>query len=149
MFSVDVLMQAIEVVRTILQQERCGFCLTCIVAAVEKRLVCMRVADVDPHCLVPAIGDVRERRVEGRSEVGDALGNRIGEVLVFASSITMTFHHDPAAKESVPIVRRHQLFTLLDCEHGADHGTTEAIEICSDIGPIEAGDSVLDPVGIG
>src|SRR2546425_4584449 len=43
----------------------------------------VRIADIDPHRLVPAIGDRRQVRIDRPAKIGDDVRQRIREVLVF------------------------------------------------------------------
>jgi hypothetical protein len=57
-----------------------------------------RVADVDAHGFVPAIGDRRKLRIERPPQLGDERGQGISKVLVFSATKTMPLHHDPIAE---------------------------------------------------
>ena len=83
-------MQAIVIVLTILQQQRRRPRLPGVVAAFQERLVAIGIADVDPHRLVPAIGDGAEPRVERGPQLRDQVGQRIGEILVLAAAEAVT-----------------------------------------------------------
>ena len=61
--AVEVLMQAVVVVRSILEQERSRLALPGLVTAGDKVGVLVRIAHVDAHGLVPANGFRRQVRV--------------------------------------------------------------------------------------
>ena len=96
--AVEILMQAVVVVRPVLEQKRCRSDLPGGVAASQKIGMRFRIAHVDAQRLIPAIGDRRQPGVEGRAQVGDDWRQRIREVLVFAAPVTMPGHDDATAK---------------------------------------------------
>src|SRR3954469_22415689 len=55
--AIEILMQAVEIAGLVLQQQRRRPRLPGLMAALQERRVFGGVADVDPHRLVPAIGD--------------------------------------------------------------------------------------------
>ena len=65
MLAVKVLVQAIVVAGTVLQEQRRRLRLPRLVAAAKKRGVFGRIANRDSHRLIPAIGELGERRIEG------------------------------------------------------------------------------------
>src|ERR1700724_3331059 len=55
MLSVEILMQAVVVALTVLQEERRRLGLSGVVAAVQKRLVAIRIAHRHAHRLIPTV----------------------------------------------------------------------------------------------
>ncbi len=102
MLAIEILMQAIIVPGAILQQQRRRPDLTGVMASLQECLVPVGIMDVDPHGLVPAIGDPGELRIQDGAQLRDQIGQRIGEVFVFAAAKAVAAHHDPAAK--IPVV---------------------------------------------
>ena len=98
MLAVDVLVQAVVVARPVLQQQRRRPALVGGVAARQVGGVVGGIAHGDPHRLVPAVGNLRERRVERGSQGGDDLGQRVGEILVLAAAEAVPRHDDAAAE---------------------------------------------------
>jgi hypothetical protein len=62
-FAVHVLVQAVEIARDVLKEERGGPTLAGFVATLDKRAVLFRVTDIDAHRFVPAVRDLCERRI--------------------------------------------------------------------------------------
>src|SRR5437868_2230556 len=98
MFTIDVLMQAIIVAFAILEQERGRTFLSGLVTALEKGRMLFRITHRGAEHLVPAIGDLRQVRIEAGAQVGDDAGKRIGEILIFAAPETVPAHDDMAAE---------------------------------------------------
>ena len=71
MLAIEVLMQAIVIASLILQQQRRRPALSRVVAALEEIRMRRRIADIDPHRLVPAVGDRRKTRIQHRAQVRD------------------------------------------------------------------------------
>ena len=78
-----------------------------------------RIALVDPHALIPTIGDVRQMRIERSAEASDRGGQRILEVAVLPFAESMPRHLDVTAEMAflriefrnlLAIFRRQQLF---------------------------------------
>ena len=62
--AVEVLVQAVVVALAVLQEQRRRPRLPGRMAALEERRVLARIAHVDAHRLVPAVGDRRKPRIE-------------------------------------------------------------------------------------
>ena len=65
--AIEVLVQAVEVSRDIMQQKRRWARLTGVVASLEERCVIVRIAFVDAHSAIPFISHSCEARIERRS----------------------------------------------------------------------------------
>ena len=85
MLTVEVLVQAVVIAGTVLEQQRGGPCLSGDVATVEKGRVVTGKTDIDPERVVPAVGDFCERRIERCTQRRDVCGQRIGEVCVLSA----------------------------------------------------------------
>ncbi len=113
MLAVHVLMQAIVVARTVAQEKRRRTFLTRLMAAREEGFVVGRIADGNPHRLVPSVRDRREPRIEAPAKRDDLLWERIGEIFVLAPAEAMGRHHDARAKAGVLGIERRQCATGL------------------------------------
>ena len=87
--------------RAVLQQQRRRPGLAGLVAALEEIRVVLRIATRDAHRLVPAIGDLGEPRIERGAQLRDQIGQRIGEIFVFAAAEAVPRHDDAAAEQLV------------------------------------------------
>jgi hypothetical protein len=59
-FAVNILVQAVIVTCSVLEDQRCRLGLGRLVAAGLERFVLDRISDVDARRLIPAIGDLRQ-----------------------------------------------------------------------------------------
>ena len=91
-FAVDVLMQAIVVARSVLQQQRGGLGLPGGAAALDVCGVVSREALIEPHLFVPAVRNVRERRIKRRAQRRHDVGQRIRKIFVFAAAEAVARH---------------------------------------------------------
>jgi hypothetical protein len=105
MFAVEVLMQAVVVARSVLQQERRRASLPGGMATLEEGRVICGKTHPKPHPLVPAVGNRREMRVERRANLLHERRKRIGEIAVFALPESVPRHQDMAAKARTDIVK--------------------------------------------
>ena len=101
MLPIEILVQAVIVVRFVLQEQRRRSGLARLMTAREKFRVIFRISRVDSHCLIPSIRDRHKLRVDCRSEFFDKVWQRVVEVLVLSASETMARHYDMAAKDVV------------------------------------------------
>jgi hypothetical protein len=101
--AVKVLMQAVEVARYILKQQRRRTRLARIVALLQERRVAVRVAAFDAHSCVPVIGNSREMRIKRRAQAADEVGQRVLEVPVLAFAEAVSRHVDVTSE--VPFLR--------------------------------------------
>src|SRR5258706_11548839 len=105
-------MQAVVVSRFVLQEERRRPGLPGAMAATEKSRMIVRIADLDPHDLIPAVRDERKLRVEHGAQPRDDLGKGIGKILVLAAAEAVARHHDPAAKSVLRRIDRRKRFAF-------------------------------------
>ncbi len=89
MLAVEILVQAVVVASPVFQQQRRRARLPRLVAAREEGVERVGKAGRDAEVLVPAIGDLRQRRVEARTQRRDRLRQRRGEVFVLALAEAM------------------------------------------------------------
>ncbi len=118
MLSVEILVQAVVIAFSILQQERRRPGLAGAMTAVQESRVVVRVANGDIQGFVPAIGDAAEARIQRRAQAGDEPGQGVGEVFVFAASETMASHHDAAAELLVDLITGSQRRAFFRRQHG-------------------------------
>lgn len=89
MLSVKILMETVVVTSLVLEKQGCRPRLPGIVASLDEVSMLFRIADIDAHRDVPAIGDRRQPWIDGCSKIYNDLGQRIVEVLVLAPSEAM------------------------------------------------------------
>src|SRR3546814_16444715 len=65
---------------------------------------------------VPAVGDLRQRRVERFAQTRDDLRQRIGEVAVLAAAEAVTCHDDAAAEQRAILVAADKGLAILRAE---------------------------------
>src|SRR3546814_13372219 len=70
---------------------------------------------------VPAVGDLRQRRVERFAQTRDDLRQRIGEVAVLAAAAAVTCHDAPAAEPSAILVAADQGLANLRADAAWQH----------------------------
>ena len=99
-FAVEVLVQTVEIIGTVSEKERGRPGLSRLMATVEEGLVLLRVTDLAPHRLVPAVGDARQGPVKRGPQAGDERRQRIRIVSVFPAPESVACHVDMAAKIS-------------------------------------------------
>jgi hypothetical protein len=148
-FAVEVLMQAVVIAGAVPEQERGRLGLSRLMTSVEEGSVLLRVADLDPHRLIPAVGVLRQRRVQCGPQSVDDGRQRISKVLVFAASVAVARHDDPAAKDPRRVVGGRELAALLGRDQRTDHGAAVAVEIGGDDLPVEECDAARRPVRMG
>src|SRR5215467_3310587 len=106
MLAIEVLMQAVVIVGPILEQKRRRLVLAGLTAALNEIRVLLRVANINTHHLVPAIGDRNKVRVDRCPKTCNKIRQRIAEILVLSTPETMPRHHDTAAENVVFRVQR-------------------------------------------
>ena len=102
-----------------------------------------RVAHIDPHRHIPAIGNRRQLRIDRGAQAGNEVGQRIAEILVLAAAKAMPCHHDPTAEQVVQRIQRGQRGAFLRAEQAVDLDAPLCIELGRDALPIDC----LDPIG--
>ena len=137
MLAVEILVESVVVARGVLQQERRWPRLPRLVAARDEIGMRVRIADIDPHRLVPAIGDRRQVRIDRPAEIGDDARQRIREVLVFTPPEAVPRHDHMAPEPAGVIVETGDCFTLVGGQKLFDHRPALVIEVRRDAGPVE------------
>jgi hypothetical protein len=137
MLAVKVLMQTVVVTLAILQQQGRWPQLSGIVASLEEFRMRLWIGDLDSHQAVPAIGNLCQSRIDGCSNLGNELGQWIVEVLIFASSETMSRHDDAASKEAVVWVERGQSLALIHRQDTLEDRVAVVVKLPRDPFPVE------------
>src|SRR3546814_10520254 len=97
--AVEILVQAVVVAGIVAQQQRRRPLLSGAMATPKITGMIRRKARRDAKGGVPAVGDLRQRRVERFAQTRDDLRQRIGEVAVLAAAEAVTCHDDAARSE--------------------------------------------------
>ena len=111
-----------------------------------------RIADIDAHRLVPAIGNAAQPRIQRRAQFRDQVGQRIGKIFVFAAPKTVTPHHDAAAEFAVVRIQRGDRPAFVGRQQPFQHGAALPVEIGGHLRPvdgIDAGGDVGGWAGVG
>src|SRR5579872_4741952 len=141
MLAIEVLVQAVVVPSFILQQQRRGPALPRLVTALQESFVPLRVADVDPHRLVPAVGDRSQPPVQRGTQGRDQARQRIGEILVFAAAKAVPAHDDAAAEMSLVGIERGERLAFLRREQAFEDRTALRVEVGFGLCPINRVDA--------
>ena len=72
----------------------------------------LRVALINSHALVPAIGDLNETWIKRGAKTTDQIGQWISEVTIFAFAKAMSPHVNVASKASFVVVKPSDLATF-------------------------------------
>ncbi|MNF84699.1 hypothetical protein D3C84_670720 [compost metagenome] len=97
--TVQILMQTVVVLRTILQQQGCRTVLTSGMATFEEGWKGFRKTLRQAHLFMPAIGDGHQSWVERAAQAGHKFRQRVAEILVLASAEPVASHHHVGAKQ--------------------------------------------------
>ena len=125
MLAVEVLVQAVVVAGAVLQQQRRRPRLAGLVAALEEvRVRRPESATSMPIASFQRLAIVGELRIERGAQRRDRVGQRIGEVLVFAAAEAVPRHDDAAAErlvlaDSAPASAAHSSARQQRPGHGA------------------------------
>ena len=106
-------------------------------AALQEGLVPLRIADIDAHGFVPAIGDAKEPRIKRRPQFRDQIGKRIGKILVLAAAKPVASHHYPAAEAAVVRIGVRKGAALPRREQSLEDRAALGIEIVVRLRPID------------
>lgn len=109
MRTIKVLVEAIEVIRAILEKQRSGPRLTRRMAARQKVIMLKRESRLQPHAFVPPIGNGCEQWIERRAEMLHQWWQRIGEIAILAPTEAMALHHHMAAEANGRLIEGCQL----------------------------------------
>ena len=120
--AVEVAVQAVVVARPVAQQQRRRPLLAAGVALPQPALQRGREALVEAELLVPAVGDGGQLGIERLAQPLDRLGQRIGEILVFALAIAVALHDDVAAETRLVGPQGRQRPALVGPDQAGRHG---------------------------
>src|SRR5262245_59855640 len=113
MFAIEILMQTVVIIWSVLQQEGGRLQLPRLMATLQEVFVLFREAHGNVHVLVPPVGNRNEMRIDRCSKSHDDFGQWIGKVLVLTTSESMPFHHDSAAEQFIVRIQGSQRLTFL------------------------------------
>ena len=99
------------------------------------------IADIDAHRLVPAIGDTVQPRIEGRAQLRDQIGQRIGKIFVFAAPKAVAAHHDAAAEVCVVGIERSERSAFIRRQQSLQDGAALRVEIGGYLRPVDGIDA--------
>jgi hypothetical protein len=99
MFTVQILMEAVVVAGAVLEEQRRRSQLARSVASPQEVRVLLWVANLNPHRFVPSIRYWSKPRIQRGTKAANERRERVVEVLVFASTKTVSPHDHPAAED--------------------------------------------------
>ena len=99
--TVEVLMQAVVVVDSVLKEKRRRPYLTCTVTTLDEVGMLFRIAHIDSHRFIPTIGDGDQMRIDCRPEFAQPIGKRVAEILVLSAPEAVPLHDDATAKDVI------------------------------------------------
>src|SRR4030095_12942302 len=105
-------MQTVVIVCSVLEEKWCWFILARSMAAFDVVSMLCGVLHVDPHFLVPTIGDRNQMRIHRRSHSRNQTRQRITEVAILSTSEAVAFHHHVAAKNLFLLIQAADLFAF-------------------------------------
>ena len=138
MLAIEILMETIEIARSVLQEQRCRPTLSGAMAALKKIGVRFRVLDINTHQLIPSVRDRLKMRIQCRPQVRDDLGQRIFEVLVLAFAEAVALHDDAAAKRFILRIQRCHSVALRLRDEPRQYGIAVLVEISNNALPIKS-----------
>jgi pentatricopeptide repeat protein len=122
---IEVPVEAVVVAGAVLEEQRSGSQLPCVMASLDEIGVALWVALLDTHCFVPAIRDWSEPRIERGAKAMNDRRERIAEVFVFAPSEAVSSHDDAAAEDRfLRIERRNRLALVYMAPEQFESGIT-------------------------
>src|SRR6185503_12521367 len=104
MLAIEILMQTVVIVWTILEEQRCRFILAGLVAALNVVRVLCRIAHINPHCFIPTICDLDQMRIEGRAHRVNQIRQWITEVSILPTTEAMTLHNNVTAEALLVLI---------------------------------------------
>ena len=121
MFTVKILMEAVEVARLVLEKQRRRTGLARCMTSLDEFGVFRRVADVNLHGFVPRIRDRYELAIKTCTQAADKVWQWITEIFVFATAKAVTGHHYPAPKSLFICIQTCQFITFVNRKGTAQH----------------------------
>src|ERR1700684_4083821 len=137
MLAVQILVQAVVVADPILKEKRRRPHLAGIVTTLQEVAVLFRIARIDSHCFIPAIGDRDQMRIERCPEFAQKIGKRIAEILVLPTPEAMPPHDNATAKDVVIGVKTGDAPALLRGKKLFQHGVALLVQHSPDPQPVE------------
>jgi hypothetical protein len=140
-FTVEILMQAVEVPLPILEEQRRRPLLSRVVTTLYELLMSLRVANIDPHSGIPTIRDGSKPRIERGAKTLDQFRQRIVKVLVLSASESVPCHDDTTAEDGFPRIQSGERLALNGRENSGKQTTSLLSQLRGDPRPIESVDS--------
>jgi hypothetical protein len=136
-FTVEILMQAVEVTHSIPKEQGRWSLLPRVMTLLYEVLVALRVANVDPHGGIPTIRDRRKPSIERGAKTLNKFGQRIVEVLVLSASESVPCHDNATAEDQFPLIQRDECQALSRKENAGKQTTSLLIQFRANLRPIE------------
>ena len=142
MLAVKILVEAVVVILTILEQQRSRTGLAGGMAALDEGGMVGREADVYPHGFVPSVGDRREARVKGRAQALDQRRQRVGKVFVLAAAVAVPGHDDLAAEAFFVAVETDDRVALWRRQKPRENRPALGVEVGGSGRPVDRTDAI-------
>src|SRR5580692_7603943 len=137
MLAVQILVQAVVVADPILKEKRRRPHLTGIVATLDEVGVLFRIARIDSHPVIPAIGDRDQMRIDRWPEFAQKIGKRIAEIFILPTPEAMPPHDNATAKDVVIGIKTGDAPALLRGKKLFHHGVALLVQHSPDPLPVE------------
>src|SRR6202167_2928265 len=131
------LVQAVVVVDSILKEKRRRPYLTGIVATLDEVGVLFRIARIDSHRVIPAIGDRDQMLIDRSPEFAQKIGKWIAEILVLPTPEAMPPQDNATAKDVVIGVKTGDSPALLRGKKLFHHSVALLVQVSPDPLPVE------------
>ena len=118
--SIEILMKAVVVADAVLKQECSWPCLSSIMATLNEVGVFTRISDLDPHRLVPLIGDGSQFAIKRSAQALHDARQWIAEILVLPASKAVTAHNYSAAESRLILVQTRKGPALMGSENALE-----------------------------
>src|SRR5260370_615985 len=148
MLAIEVLVQAVVIVGTVLEQKRCRSELARLVAPLDEVCMLLWIANINTHRLVPSIGNRNKMRIDGRPEPRNKAGQRITEILIFATPETMACHHNMTAEEVLFLIETGYSLAFVRRKKSPNNRTTLCVEVLRNFLPSDRPDSFRNAFGM-
>ena len=136
-FAIEILVQAVVIALTVLEEQRRRAGLPRSVAALDKRGMGSRKADIESHPLVPTVGDSCELGIKSGPQLLDQGRQRICEVFIFTASKAVSSHDDVATESFIYIIEARDRVTLIHRQQLRQNCPTLGVEMRRDGAPID------------
>jgi hypothetical protein len=135
--AIKILMEAVMIAGTILEEQRRRAGLAGRMATRQKVGMIIRKAGFQTHPCVPAIGDGREVRIERRAQFLYQRWQRIGEIAIFAAPEPVALHYDMAPKSDGWLIEFGKIIALVWIEQGRLDRPALLIKIICNAVPVQ------------